>query len=153
MTYTRTRKMLLDCIDVDLGVNHCNENRRRCSLRRRGQSTTRDRMVCDLAQRLGFLPHEPDSLRLVAGRSARAQGSGVRRRRLDLAPCRNSSGRRDPRLYLGISRPPKTPLNNVEPGEVKIHRGKSKLLSTSRAKCKELDVYWLINRLLGVNWS
>jgi hypothetical protein len=34
---------------------------------------------------------------------------------LDLAPGRHPSGRRDPRVCLGIERPPKTSLNDVEP--------------------------------------
>jgi hypothetical protein len=43
------------------------------------------------------------------------RGGGVRRQRLDLAPRRAPSGRRDLRLCLGIGRPPKTPLIDIEP--------------------------------------
>jgi hypothetical protein len=39
---------------------------------------------------------------------------GVRQQHLDLAPGRDYVGRRDPRVCLGIGRPPKTPLNDVE---------------------------------------
>ena len=39
----------------------------------------------------------------------------VRRRCLDLALGRDPSGSRDPRVCLGIGRPSKTPLNDVEP--------------------------------------
>jgi hypothetical protein len=42
-------------------------------------------------------------------------GGGVRRRSLDLAPEGTPSGRRDPRVCIGIGGPPKTPLNDVEP--------------------------------------
>jgi hypothetical protein len=62
------------CVGVDLGANHCDENRLRCSLRRCGRSTAKGRTVRDLAQRLGFLPDEPDGPILVVERSARVQG-------------------------------------------------------------------------------
>jgi hypothetical protein len=55
-----------------------------------------------------FLPDEPDGPRV-------RRDGGVRRQRLNLAPGGTSSGRRDPRLCLGIGRTPKTPLIDVEP--------------------------------------
>jgi hypothetical protein len=42
------------------------------------------------------------------------RGDEVHQQYLDLAPERDPSGRRDPRVCLGIGRPPKTPLNDVE---------------------------------------
>jgi hypothetical protein len=62
------------CVGVDPGANHCDENRRWCSLRKHGRSTTRGRMVHDLAQGLVSLLDEPDGSRLVVERSAHAQG-------------------------------------------------------------------------------
>jgi hypothetical protein len=61
----------------------------------------------DLTQRLGFLPDEPD------GPGVR-RGSGVRPQHLDLAPGGTPSGRRDPKVCLGIGIPSKTALNDVE---------------------------------------
>jgi hypothetical protein len=56
-----------------------------------------------------FLPDELDGPRL-------RRGGGVCRQRLDLAPGRDlRQGRRDPRPCLGIGRPHKTPLVDVEP--------------------------------------
>jgi hypothetical protein len=54
------------------------------------------------------LPDEPDGPRV-------RRGGGVRRQRLISLPGGPPSGRRDPRLCLGIGRPPKTPLIDVEP--------------------------------------
>jgi hypothetical protein len=63
----------------------------------------------------GFLPDEPDGTRLMTGRSTRAQGW----RSSSTAPKSRSRegpvGRRNPRLCLGIGRPSKTPLIDVEP--------------------------------------
>jgi hypothetical protein len=69
---------------------------------------TEGRTVRNLAQELGFLPNESD---------------GPRMRRCDefanntwiSLTGRTPSGRRDPRVCLGIDRPSKTPLNDVEP--------------------------------------
>jgi hypothetical protein len=60
------------CVDADLSANQCDEYRRQCSLQKGGQFVARDRMVRDLAQRLEFLPDEPDGPHLGAGRSTRA---------------------------------------------------------------------------------
>jgi hypothetical protein len=49
-------------------------------------------MVRDLAQVSGSLPGGPDGPRIEPGRSARARGGGVRRRRLNLAPGRDPVG-------------------------------------------------------------
>jgi hypothetical protein len=54
-------------VGADLGTNHCNAYRRRCYLRKRGQSATEGRTVRDLAQRLGFLPNKPDGPRVHRG--------------------------------------------------------------------------------------
>jgi hypothetical protein len=40
-----------------------------------------------------------------------------------------------------IGRPPKTPLNDVEPERGEDYREGYKLLSTTRVKCKKLEVY------------
>ena len=56
---------------------------------------------------VGFLLDGPDGPRVRSG-------GGVHRWLLDLAPRRDLSGRRDPRVCLGIDKPPKTPLNNSE---------------------------------------
>jgi hypothetical protein len=60
------------CVDADMGANHYNEYRRRCTLRRCRRSTTEGRTVRDMAQMLGFLPDESDGSALVSGQSARA---------------------------------------------------------------------------------
>jgi hypothetical protein len=52
------------CVSADPDANHCVENRRRCSLHRCGRSTTRGRMVHDLAQGSGFLPDGSDGSHL-----------------------------------------------------------------------------------------
>jgi hypothetical protein len=79
-------------VGADLGANHCVENRRRCSLRRRGRSAARGRTVCDLAQ--GSVP-------CLTGWTVRAwrpdgplvrSGDGVHRQRLDLTPGRDPVG-------------------------------------------------------------
>jgi hypothetical protein len=54
-------------VDTFSGANHYNENRRWCTLQRRGRSAARGRTVRDLVQGL-WVPC------LTAGRSARAQG-------------------------------------------------------------------------------
>jgi hypothetical protein len=51
------------------------------------------------------------------------------------------SWRRDHRVYLGIDRPPKTPLNDVEPERGEDQREETLLMSTPRAKCKELRIF------------
>jgi hypothetical protein len=72
-------------------------------------------MVHDLAQRLGFLPNESDGPRLVDRQSMRAQG----RRSSPTTP--KSRSREGPRQEgeilgcLGINKPFKTPLNDIEP--------------------------------------
>jgi hypothetical protein len=73
------------CVDTDLGVNHCDEYRRRCSLRKRRRFVAEGRTVCDLAQRLGFLPDEPDGPRV-------RRGDIVRQQHLDPAPKRDPVG-------------------------------------------------------------
>jgi hypothetical protein len=62
------------CVGADPGANHCVENRRRCSLHRRGRSAAKDQTIRDLAQGSSSLPDGPDGPCLEAGRSARAQG-------------------------------------------------------------------------------
>jgi hypothetical protein len=42
------------------------------------------------------------------------RGDGFHQEHLDLAPERDPVGRRDPRACLGIRRPPKTSLNDIE---------------------------------------
>jgi hypothetical protein len=54
-----------------------------------------------------FLPNESDGPRIC-------KGDGVRRWCLDLAPVRDPVGRRDYKLCLGIGRPTKTSLIDVE---------------------------------------
>jgi hypothetical protein len=44
-----------------------------------------------------------------------AEATEFAKQHLDLAPGRDPVGRRHPRGCLGIGRPPKTPLNDVEP--------------------------------------
>jgi hypothetical protein len=70
------------CVDADQGANHCDENRCRCTLSKRGRSAARGRTVRDLAQRLAFLPDGPDGPRV-------RRGGGVRRHCLDLTPGRD----------------------------------------------------------------
>jgi hypothetical protein len=70
-------------------------------------------MIRNLMKRLGFVPDELNGPRLVAERSTRTQRRRSHPRRL--APGRDPVGSRDPRVCLGIGRPPKTPLNDVEP--------------------------------------
>jgi hypothetical protein len=75
-----------------LGRQSLRENRRWCSLHRRGRSVARGRTVRDLAQGIGFLPDR----RMV--RAYRPEGprmrrcGGSHRRRLDLAPGRDPVG-------------------------------------------------------------
>jgi hypothetical protein len=52
------------CVGADPGTNHYVENRRRCSLHRRGRSATRGQTVHNPAQGSGSLPEGPDSPRL-----------------------------------------------------------------------------------------
>ena len=78
------------------------------AMRTDGSALCEARTVCDLAQRLGFLLDESDVLRVC-------RDGEVHRRRLDLAQGGTPSGRRDPRVCLRIGRPPRTPLNDVEP--------------------------------------
>lgn len=87
------------CVGADPDDNHCDENRRRCSLRRRGRSAAKSRTVRDLAQGQGFLPDEPDSPCLVAGWSAPAQG---RRSSLTAPESRSREGPRRGREILGV---------------------------------------------------
>jgi hypothetical protein len=61
-------------VGADQGINHCDEYRWRCYLRKRGRSMAGGQTVRDLAQRLGFLPDEPYGPRIGAGWSARVQG-------------------------------------------------------------------------------
>jgi hypothetical protein len=68
---------------ADPGANHYDDNRRRCSLHRRGWSATRGQTVRDLAQGSGSLPDGPNGPRVH-------KGGGVRR--LDLAPGRDPVG-------------------------------------------------------------
>jgi hypothetical protein len=70
--------------------------------------STEARTIHDLAQRLRFLPDEPDGPRV-------RRGDEICQQHLDLAPRRDTVRRRDPRVCLRIGRPPKTPLNEVEP--------------------------------------
>jgi hypothetical protein len=49
-----------------------------------------------------------------AGRSRTRRGDGVRQQHLDLAPGRDPVRRRDPRVCLGIDRPPKKLLDDIE---------------------------------------
>jgi hypothetical protein len=63
---------------------------------------------------LGLPCVEPDDMRLVVGRSVRAQGRGCSPTTPDLTLKGTLSGRRDPKVCLGVSRPPKTPLDDVE---------------------------------------
>jgi hypothetical protein len=86
----------------------------RCSLRRRRRSAVRDRIVRDLAQMLGSCLTSW-TVRAWWPNSPRVRRDGeVRQRRLNLAPGRDPSGRKDHRLCLGIGRPPKTSLIDVE---------------------------------------
>jgi hypothetical protein len=80
------------CVGADPGANHCVENRRRCSLHRRGWSTARGRTVHDLAQGWRSCPtsrtvraYRPDGPHV-------RRGGGVRRQRLDLTPGRDPVG-------------------------------------------------------------
>jgi hypothetical protein len=43
------------CVDVDMGTNHCDVYRWRCSLRQHEWSMVEGQMVRDQAQELGFL--------------------------------------------------------------------------------------------------
>jgi hypothetical protein len=52
------------CVGADLGANHCDDNRRRCSLHRHRRSMARGRTVRGLAQGSGYLPDGPDGPRL-----------------------------------------------------------------------------------------
>jgi hypothetical protein len=64
------------CVGTFSGANHYNENRRRCSLNRRGQSATwcRARVPCLTCRTIRALgPDVSDGPRPGAGRSARAQ--------------------------------------------------------------------------------
>jgi hypothetical protein len=48
-------------------------------------------------------------------------------------PRGTPSGRRVPRFCLGVGRPPKTPLDDVEPKRGEVGDEKATLLSTPRA--------------------
>jgi hypothetical protein len=61
-------------VGADPGANHCIENRRRCSLHKRGWSAARGRTVHDLAHGSSSLPDKLDGLRLEVRWSARVQG-------------------------------------------------------------------------------
>lgn len=66
----------------------------------------RGRMIRNLTKRLGFLPNEPNGPRV-------RRGGGVTQ---DASLSGGTPvGSIDPRVCLGIGRPPKTPLNDVEP--------------------------------------
>jgi hypothetical protein len=72
-----------------------------CSLRRRGRSAAQDRTVRDLVQERLLLYVCPD---------------GPRWRKLRSRLLRETPlGRRDPRICLGVGRPPNTLLVDVEP--------------------------------------
>jgi hypothetical protein len=81
-----------------------------------------------VTQKRGFLR--------CAGRSTCAQSGGVRQRDLDLAPRVGPIRERDPRVYLGIDRPPKMPPDDVDRRDVKIEVKKAMLLFTPREKSK-----------------
>jgi hypothetical protein len=70
---------------ADPGTNHCDDNRHRCSLDKRGLSAARGRTVRDLEQGSGPLLDEPDDPHL-------RRGDGVRRRCTNLAPGRDPIG-------------------------------------------------------------
>jgi hypothetical protein len=91
-------------------------------------------MVHDLAKRLGFLPDEPDGPRV---RRATKFGNNTW---ISLSGG-TLSERRDPMVCLGISRPLKTPLKDVEPERGEDWREETILPSTPRKKCKGLKVY------------
>jgi hypothetical protein len=89
-------------VGADLDVNHCDMYRRQCSLLKHERSTSEDRTVCDLAQRLGFL---------LTNRTVHAwwtdgprvrRGDEVCQQHLDLAPGNDSSWRRDLTICLVI---------------------------------------------------
>jgi hypothetical protein len=61
-------------IGADPDANQCVENRRRCSLHKRGWSAFRGRTIRDLAHGSSSLPNKLDGLRLEAGRSTRVKG-------------------------------------------------------------------------------
>jgi hypothetical protein len=63
------------CVGADLGANQCDEYRRWCSPWRRERSVAIGWTVCNLAQRLGFLPDELDDLR--GGQTVRACAEGT----------------------------------------------------------------------------
>jgi hypothetical protein len=69
-------KQQLPRVDTFSGINHYNENRRRCSLHRHGQSTARGQTV---------RAYRPDGPRVRRG------GEG-HRRRLNLTPGRDPIG-------------------------------------------------------------
>jgi hypothetical protein len=80
--------------------------------------TVRDigRMDRNLAQERLLLCIRPDGPRLGLGRFAMAQRVFFFAADLDLASREGPRrGRRDPRVCLGVGRPPKTPLVDVEP--------------------------------------
>jgi hypothetical protein len=83
-------------VGADLGANHYDEYQRWCSLWKCGRSAIEGRTVCDVAQRLGFLPDELDSLRVHRGDGVRQQhldlGLGRDQQHLDLAPRRDLVG-------------------------------------------------------------
>jgi hypothetical protein len=76
--------MRLGTVNTFSGAKHYNENRRRCSLHRRGRSATwrRARVPCLMCRTVRDL--EPDGPRV-------RRGGGVHRRRLDLAPERDTN--------------------------------------------------------------
>jgi hypothetical protein len=97
----------LHIVGVDPGANHCDKNQQRCSLRRHGWSAAMGRTICDLAQGRGSCLTSR-TVRACAG-AAEFAGS------VWISLLRGTpSGRRDPRHCLGLGRPPKTCLVDVE---------------------------------------
>jgi hypothetical protein len=88
------------CVGVDPGANHCDDNRRRCSLHRHGRSIARGRTVRDLAQGSCSLPDGSNGPRV-------RRGGGVRRRCLNLAPGRDPVRGRDSRCCQGSADRPR----------------------------------------------
>jgi hypothetical protein len=87
----------------------------RCSLQRRGQAAALGRMVRDLAA--GVSPPLRTSRRSTSGARTvhdGAEGLLLRNRPRSRLPGGTTSGRRDTRVCLGVGRPPKTPLVDVE---------------------------------------
>jgi hypothetical protein len=64
------------CVGADLGINHCEVYRQRCSLRQHGPS--------DLRQKLSLLCTEPNGPYLVASSPHVRRGGGIYQQHLDL---------------------------------------------------------------------